>query len=372
MHIAVALCASLLFFVAVPHGYCEPAELQVVARLPVGPGNITVTPDNRIILSLHPFYSPDNRVVELTRKGTLIPFPDASWNSNDPGASHAFDSVLGLQCDKNGVVWMLDNGLKRGKAPKIVAWDTSANRLARIIELKPPAVPAQPIYPDNAFLNDLAVDLVHDAIYLSHSAGNEESGLIVVDLKTGGARRVLQGHPSVVPKQEDLVMNGKTIDFTLPDAGRLKLLIGVNPIALDASDEWLYYGTMNGKSMYRIRTADLINADLSNEELGQRTEQYSEKPICDGISIDDAGNIYISDLQANAVGVIGTDRKYRKLVADPRISWPESFSFGPDGLLYFVASQLHLSAPLHGGTNGAVPPFYVFRMKALAPGVIGR
>ncbi len=43
------------------------------------PRNITVTPDSRIIMSLHPFYySPKNRVVELTRNGDLIPFPDAA------------------------------------------------------------------------------------------------------------------------------------------------------------------------------------------------------------------------------------------------------------------------------------------------------
>ena len=158
----------------------------------------------------------------------------------------------------------------------------------------------------------------------------------------------------------------------LPDAGRLRLLIGVNPIALDSSDEWLYYGTMNGKSLYRIRTTDLLDPNLSNEQLAMRVERFSDKPMCDGISVDNAGNIYISDLQANAIGVITPDRHYEKLITDPRISWPESFSFGPDGLLYFVASQLHLSAPLNGGKNGVKPPFYVFRMKALAPGVVGR
>ncbi len=78
------------------------------------------------------------------------------------------------------------------------------------------------------------------------------------------------GHESVVPEQRDLVMNGKALNFTLPDAGRLKLLIGVNPIALDAADEWLYYGTMNGKSMYRIRTSDLLNTALTYDQLAQR------------------------------------------------------------------------------------------------------
>jgi sugar lactone lactonase YvrE len=364
-----AACLSLLLAVAT--SALPAADLEVVAELPVGPGNITVTPANRIIISLHPFYSPDNRVVELVSGGKLRPFPDGSWNTGDRRIDHSFDSVLGIQCDEKGVVWMLDNGFRGGSVPKLVGWNTVENRLARIIHLDPPAIPRLPVFPDNAFFNDLAVDLKNKAIYVSHSA-LEDSALIVVDLGTGKARRVLQGHASMVPDNTDLVFNGRALNFTLPDAGRLRLLIGVNAIALDSSNEWLYYGTMNGKSLYRIRTSALVNADFTNEQLAQQVERFSEKPVCDGISVDNDGNIYISDLEAQAVGVIDEDRKYRKLVSDPRISWPESFSFGPDGYLYFVASQLQLSAPLNDGKNKAKPPFYVFRVKALAPGVVGR
>jgi sugar lactone lactonase YvrE len=372
MRPVAAFAVVLLLTSAIVPAVWSAEDLEVVAKLGVGPGNITVTPDNRIILSLHPFYSPNDRVVELTRDGKLIPFPDASWNSGDLRTDHSFDSVLGIQCDKTGVVWMLDNGLRSGSTPKLVGWDTRENRLAKIIHLEPPAVPSQQFFPDNAFFNDLAVDRTHDAVYISHSAGIKESALIVVNLATGKARRILQGHESMLPEKTNLVMNGKTLNFMLPDAGRLQLLIGVNPIALDSSDKWLYYGTMNGSSLYRIRTTDLTNPGLTDNELAQRIERFSEKPICDGISVDDAGNIYVSDLQASAIGVINSQGMYRKLVVDPRISWPESFSFGPDGYLYFVASQLHLSAPLNEGANKTKPPFYVFRLKALAPGVVGR
>jgi sugar lactone lactonase YvrE len=372
MRAAILFVFGLALLFAVVPSPSPATELEVVAKLPVGPGNITVTPGNRIIISLHPFYSPSTRVVELAPGGRLVPFPDENWNKGDTSTDHSFDSVLGIQCDKEGVVWMLDNGLRTGASPKLVGWDTVGNCLARIIHLRPPAIPIQPMFPDNAFFNDLAVDLTHGAIYISHSAGIKGSALIVVNLKDGTARRVLQGHESVTPDKTDLVMDGRPLNFTLPDAGRLKLLIGVNPIGLDASNEWLYYGTMSGKNMYRIRTVDLINPDLTDAQLGQQVERFSDKPVCDGISIDDANNIYVSDLQSNAIGVISKDGTYRKLVVDPRISWPESFSFGPDGYLYFVASQLHLSAPLNEGVNKAKLPFYIFRFKALAPGVVGR
>lgn len=124
--------------------------------------------------------------------------------------------------------------------------------------------------------------------------------------------------------------------------------------------------------MYRIRASDLINAELTYDELAHRVESYSERPFCDGISLDNAGNIYIRCLQTKSVGVIRPDRSYSTLITDPRISWPESFSFGPDGYRYFVASQLHLSAPLNEGKNKAIPAFYVFRIKPLAPGTVGR
>lgn len=350
---------------------CFATVLETVAELPVCPGNITVTPDDRIVVSLHPFFAPESRVVELLREGKLVPFPNRAWNARTI-SQDSFDSVLGIQCDKKGVVWMLDNGFRGASNPKLVGWDTKRNQLARTIYFKPPVLPREPIFPDNAFLKDLAVDLTHNAIYVSHSAGIEDSALVVVDIETGQARRVLQGHKSVIPSKNPLEMFGRVLNFTLPDAGRLKLLIGVNPIALDAADEWLYYGTMNGKSMYRIHTSDLNNRELTFDQLAQKVELYSEKPICEGISLDNDGNIYISDLQSNAIGVIRPDRSYSTLISDPRISWPESFSFGPDGYLYFIAGQLHYSPPLNEGKNETRPPFHIFKIKPLAPGVVGR
>jgi sugar lactone lactonase YvrE len=175
-----------------------------------------------------------------------------------------------------------------------------------------------------------------------------------------------------MPDNIPLTIDGRVLSFTMPDSARLKLLIGVNPIALDSTDEWLYYAPMNGKSLYRIRTTDLLDTGLTDEQMGQRVERFSDKPLCDGLSIDNSGNIYVSDLQSNSLGVVTPDRQFKKLITDPRISWVESFSYAPDGYLYFVSSRIHLSAPLNEGKNQASPPFHVLRMKPLAPGVVGR
>lgn len=364
---------GVVLIVFISAGLSCATDLEVVAELNVGPGNITVTPDKRIIISLHPFYSFHDRVVELRKDGKLVPFPDENWNrANNRSRRDTFDSVLGVQCDTNGVVWMLDTGLRNFSAQKLVGWDTVNNRLHKVINLTLPGYENKIALPETAFLNDLAVDTDNRVCYLSHSGGMKNSALVVVDLETGSSRYLLLGHKSVQPEDVPLIVENRKLDFTLPDSGKLALLIGINPIALDSANEWLYYGPMNGSSMYRIRTADLRNTSLTSEELGSRVERYSDKPICDGISIDDSGNIYISDLESNAIGVIRNDRSYEKLVQNDLISWPESFSFGPDGYLYFVASQLHRSAPLNNGRQLVKPPFHVFRIKGLANGVVGR
>lgn len=342
-----------------------PAAIEVFAKLREGPGNLTVTPDGRVIVSLHQFFETALRVALVESDGKLTPFPNAEWNTPGLDGRYSFDSVLGIQCDQRGVVWMLDNGLRGKSTPKLVGWDLGENRLVKVIPLPPPVT-----RPDS-FVNDLAVDRAHDRIYIADPAG-ARSALIVVDIETGDARRVLEGHPSVVPENVDMVIDGRPLEM-LQDGKTVRPRVGVNPIALDAADQWLYFGPMSGTSLYRARTSDLGDASLPAMALAQRVERYAQRPVSDGISVDGDGNIYISAVADHAIGVIGPDQQYRVLVRDEQyLSWPDAFSLGPNGWMYVVANQLHKTAPLNGGTKEARAPYYVLRFRALAPGVVGR
>jgi sugar lactone lactonase YvrE len=331
------------------------ATLEVVAELAQGPGNITVTPDGQILVSLHQFYNHDIRVARLDDNAQLTPFAAAA-NVN---------SVLGLQADANGVVWLLDNAMRNGTERRLVGWHASGNRPVADIDLSS-------VTTDSAFLNDLAVDPGRNTVYIADPAGNADAAIIVVNTASGIARRVLEGHESVMAEDMDLVIDGMPVRIRAEDGTEIRPRVGINPIAIDKQGEWLYYGPMHGRSMYRVRTADLHNSELTAEELAARVERWADKPICDGISIDDAGNLYLGDLAGNAIGVIGPDRNYRILIADPRLSWVDAFSFGPDGYLYTVANQLHRSAVLNGGEAATIPPYLILRFKPLATGTTGR
>jgi len=340
--------------------------IEVVAEIDQGPGNITVTPDGRILVSLHQFFGTEMRVAEVLPDGALVPFPDAWWAVGFQSRL-ALNSVLGIQSDPRGVVWMLDNGMRDGVIPKLVGWDTQSNRLERLITLP------RPVTAENSFVNDLAVDRDHDAIYIADPAGGDNAALIVVDLRTGTSRRVLEGHQSVVPEDMDLVIDDRALEIRQPDGSTVRPRVGVNPIVLDHDNEWLYFGPMHGTSLYRIRTAHLRDPILDREgRLASVVERHGDKVISDGSSMDSHGNVYISDLAGSAVGVTDPDGGYRQLVSDARLAWPDAFSFGPDGLLYGVANQLHRSATLNAGTDETQPPFLIFRINPLADGVLGR
>lgn len=348
----------------------RPGAIEVVHRLGIGPGNLSVCPDGRIVFSVHPFFGHGHRVLEIPReRGLLIPFPNAAWN-DERAEGYRLDAVLGIQCDEKGVVWMLDNGLRGGVTPKLVAWkgDTETGSLYRIIHLPAPATVS------DSFVNDLAITRSQQRIYVADPAGGKDAALIVVDAVTGNARRVLEGHASVVPEDVDLVIDGAPVEMVTPSGTHVRPRVGVNPIALDAQDAWLYFGPMSSTSLYRVRTHDLADASLSKEELAKRVERYASKPICDGISIDVAGNVYVTDVANHAIGVIPADtRTYRILARDPeRLPWPDALSFGPDGKLYTVANQLHKTARLNGGHDETKPPFNVVRIEPLAKGIPGR
>lgn len=354
------LCFLLLFAV----GANAKSNFDIIAELDSGPGNVTATDDGRIILSLHQFYQPLYTVVEY-KDNVLTPFPNKDLADVDSKAALKLDSVLGIR-SANGIVWMLDNGMRSGVTPKLVGWDNKADKLHQVVMLP------SPIAPKDAFVNDFAVDTRHNHIFISDPAGGANAGLIVVNLSTGEARRVLEGHSSVIPENVDLIIDKVPIQVKDKSGKLNRPHIGVNPITEDLNNEWVYFGPMHGHSLYRIKADDLANENLDDNALASRVERYSDKPISDGITIDKDNNIYLGELAENAIGIITSDRKYRRLSQCPRLSWVDSFSFGPNGNLYAVVNRLHQSATLNGGVLEAKPPFYLLQVKALATGLPGR
>lgn len=342
----------------------QTGELEIIAEFPVEhpPGNIAITPEGRLIMSQHQFYGAPLRVVEINSQGNITPFPNESWSRESNKQGIGLNTVLGLRSDQNGVVWMLDRSSGNGQPGKIVGWDTINNELYQVIYLPLPIIAESP------FLNDLAIDLDHNKIYITDTASGKDSALIVVDLITGFSRRLLEGDTSTIPEDIPIVIDERTITL-----GGEPAKIGVNPITIDPKNEWVYYAPMSGTSLYRISTRDLLDESLSAQELSSKVQRYGNKPICDGITVDGEGNVYITSITDNAIGVVDKSGEYKILYQDDKLlSWTDGMAFSADNYVYVTVSQLQNSPALNNGENDFEPPFYLVRFPALASGEVGR
>ncbi|MCB1428368.1 MAG: hypothetical protein KDJ66_04470 [Nitratireductor sp.] len=345
---------------------------EVFAELPQSVGNITFTPDNRVIFSHHPFFSPDVRVAELNAdRKSFTPFPNLEWNTPRKGTDRFLDSVLGLRGDENGVIWLMDMGQREGLTPKIVGWNTGENRLERIYY-----IPAPASRPESQH-NDFVVDHKHGVFVIADEGigpggDGTTAALVVVDMKTGATRRLLQGHVSTLPEEVSIVVAGKAL--TVPDGkgGQVPIRVGADGIAADKDFEWLYYGPLSGSAIYRVRFSDLLDETLPETELGNRVERYADKPNNGGLSIDEAGNLYLTEVESNDVGIIPADtRIYRRYAEAPDLSWPDGVSYSTDGYMYVSAAQIPKAALFNDGNGLNAPPYLIYRFRPEAPGRIG-
>jgi sugar lactone lactonase YvrE len=128
---------------------------------------------------------------------------------------------------------------------------------------------------------------------------------------------------------------------------------------------------VNAEKLYRVKTEHLIDENLSSEELSSYVEVFSEKTMSDGITTDIDNNIYISDMEHSAVHIIGQDRTLETLIEDPVFRWPDGFSFGPDGWLYFTCSDLMNVVGKSASHIDENAPYQIFRFKPGGEGIPG-
>ena len=328
-------------------------ELREVLSYPEPIGNVAVNRDGRTFFTVHPESRPaGNKVLEFVN-GASVPFPSAEQQSE------LFDTPLGMVVDYYNRLWIIDHGNHGVRDARILAIDLGSGEVLRNQAF------TDDIAPLGSFLQDLQVSLDGNTIIIADASfWRKKPALIVYDVESGDARRVLESHETV--SAEDYVIHSQDRDMQFL-GGIVVLRGGVDGIAL--GPEWLYFGALSGSSLYRVRLKDLRDDKLPMQQLANRVERYSEKPLSDGFSLDQNGNVYITDVEHNAIFRIGDDRKPVTLIRSNDIRWPDALSFGPNGALYVADSalpELILKSSEHIEANG---PYRIFRFPT---GQVGR
>lgn len=186
----------------------------------------------------------------------------------------------------------------------------------------------------------------------------------MLDIQTGQARRRLEGCNGIRSENHPLVIDGRPVLRENGDGTSSPLRVGVDGIAMDAAGEWLYLSPLNGRTLWRLPVAALLDPTLDDPGLTQHLEPYAPKPNSGGMWMDANDDIYLTVIETCAIGRIsGVDLAYDEPLVRSDMFWPDGLMQGPDGALYVVVTQLPRSPPLARDGEGPELPFKVFRFE---------
>lgn len=330
--------------------------LEVVLEYPEPVGNVAVSASGRIFFTVHPESRPQgNRLLEFVN-GAAVPFPDVALQDE------LFHSVLGIAIDRQNRLWTVDHGNHGLGSARLLAFDLDSNTLIHDQKF------ADDIAPAGSFLQDVQVSADGGTVIIADASfWRKQPALIVYNVGSASARRVLEKHESVLADNYVIHNHGTPMTF---GGGLVAMRGGVDGIALGT--EWLYYGALNGSFLYRVALSDLTNAAIPDAQLAARVERVAKKPLSDGLSMDSAGNVYGTDVEHGAIFRITRDGDLETLLRTDRLRWPDALSFGPDGWLYIADSALAdvvLQTREHMKYRG---PYKIFRIKPGFDGTPGQ
>jgi sugar lactone lactonase YvrE len=346
-------------------------ELHEVASFPdqqvTGVG--VSTRSGRIFVNF-PYWSDSHSIsVAEIINGKPKAFPNEDWNKSAVGtrgdepraaASH-FICVQSVVVDEQDNLWVLDpaspkmQGIVKG-GPKLVKIDLQTNQVVQTIPF------GEDIAPNKSYLNDVRVDTSSEIAFITDSG---KGAIIVVDLKSGKARRLLDGHPSTQPEKGfKLVVDGKEL---IDQQKKAPPQIASDGIALDVNTGYLYYHALTAHSLYRIKTSFLIDQKLGQKDLESKVENVGETPAPDGMLEASDGSVYLTNVEHNAV--VHWDpatKRVEQVIADKRLMWPDTLSWGPNGELYVTTSQIENMPRFNDGTSTRTEPYKLWKIAGLS------
>ncbi|MDH3728509.1 MAG: major royal jelly family protein [Myxococcales bacterium] len=331
----------------------DESTLEVVVSSPEPIGNLAVSADGRVFYTIHPESRPTGAKLLEWVDGAPKPFPTEA-------AQTLFETPLGIVIDRQSRLWTIDHGNHGTGQPRLLAFDLETGEVVH------EHVFDSSVAQLGSFLQDMQVDSTGEHVFIADlSFWRKNPGLIVYDIERAKARRVLDGDSSV--SAQDWLIRNPTKDMKF-FGGLVVFKPGVDGIAIDRNDEWLYYGAMAHDTMYRVKVSDLLDPLLRDEALAAGVRAVGTKPLNDGLSTDNDGNLLITDVEHGAVLRMAPNGELTTLVKSERIRWADALSYGPDGWLYVADSAIPDQVLRSKAHIAAKAPYHIFRFK---PGVAG-
>ncbi|PSR79594.1 major royal jelly protein-domain-containing protein [Coniella lustricola] len=270
--------------------------------------------------------------------GTAVPYPDRQWNSFTAGenVTNKLVKVNAIRTGPDGNLWIVDTGapyyggqVTMPDGPKIVSVNTTTNQVQRVYHMGN-------VTKYDSLLDDIRFDTARGFAYLT-DAGSSTGALIVMDLTTGNAVRLLEGTQSVTP-----FMPSSSRGNAMKSAAGVWHYVAADQLELSPDGTTLYYQVSAG-GMFRIDTDVLANSFYNStlaSILDDYVEPYALTPCTGGTAIDADGNIYVSDTDRLLIEKIYPNGTRTTLVQDDRLLWVDAMWIDSQQRLWMPASQL--------------------------------
>lgn len=333
-------------------------QLEHVLDYPEPLANVAVAADGRVFFTIHPESRPTGaKLLVKEPDGRIHPYPDADSQAT------LFRAVMGVVISAGNVLYTIDHGIHGLRKPRLLGFDLKRN--IKVFDHHF----GSDVAPLGSMLQDLQVDSQDAMAYIADVGFlNGRPALVVLDMKTGQAWRALEQHPSVMPQNWRIQTSRKTMTFF---GGLVVLKPGVDGIAISKDDRRIVYGAMSHDTLYEIPTAALRIE--RGRDAARQVRALGRKPLNDGLSMDTAGNVFITDVEHGSVMQHSPDGELRTVIQDvQRIRWADALSFGPDGWLYVADSAIPDQMLRSKAHMASQAPYSIYRFKPGTEGVPGQ
>lgn len=324
---------------------------------------ITVSKTGRMFVN-YPYWTDiyQYALVEINKDGSRKPYPDANWNSWRPGQdpSNKWVCVQSPYVDDKDRLWVIDPASPKQSGVyknghKLVCFDLKTNKVEKIY-------PMAGVVGSASYLNDVRVDTKREVAYITES---QNGGIVVLDIKSGKARLVLQNHPSVKADPAfRFIIDGRELK---DDKGPVRF--NSDGLALTPDGDWLYYKPLSDNKLYRIKTEFLRDENVSDKGLGAKVEDLGKWTTTDGMAMDSDGNLYLGDIInytiyriTNTSGAKAALKRENIITDKVQLQWPDSYAI-QNGFLYITTSQIDHMAKNNKNRSTRTRPYEVFKIK---------
>lgn len=357
--LTVALLSLSIGIARADEAVFKPSDLKLAAKSREMIWNGVTTDRGRIFVAGPRWTGSKGASVALIdAHGMPQPYPDVEWNAFKPGADPAktFVNVNAIHLDGKGGMWVIDTGSPAfGGDPlpggvKAVRIDLAKNKVDRVIPL------GAAVAPQGSYIDDIRFN--GDRAYLTDAG---QPGLIVLDLRDGSARRVLNGHPSVTAIHgRDIFLSGRPLRS--PDGNLLH--VQSDPLEVSPEGRWLYFAPLEGP-WSQIETRWLDDPTVTPEEIASKVEPFADLPPTGGTAMDSNGDLYFSDLAADAIRKRAADGTVTTVVVSPELHWVDALFIDSDHTLWMPVPQLDRAALFNNGSSGIHYPIKLFKLPLL-------